>query len=274
MDMENKKLYLDFEGLETYDRLIKAYLKKIDDDDDAAVADIKEGLELLKGIVKADKAELSEAIQVNKTLINANSDEIQKNTDAIEILNGDDKIAGSVANQVKDAIDALVNGAPEALDTLKEIADWIAEDESGTASIVEKLTGMQKSISDNADAIEQNTEEIAATKQNIVDLKSYVDIKDKFYYDSIDAIAQLNIEMLFKTKVEVASIDFIDKLSNISADEIIVLPNDSVIAEDVVIPTGAVIDAKGSLFSGQVTLESDNVVIINAKFLKPVKVEG
>lgn len=56
-------------------------------------------------------------------------EDIQAIRDAIATLNGSASTNGSVAKTVKDAIDALVDSAPSSYDTLKEISDWIAENE-------------------------------------------------------------------------------------------------------------------------------------------------
>ena len=54
--------------------------------------------------------------------------EVQTLSDAIEILNGTDD--GSVIKTVSDAIDEVVDNAPESFDTLKEVADWIEDNSS------------------------------------------------------------------------------------------------------------------------------------------------
>ena len=71
---------------------------------------------------------------------------IQANTSAIDTLNGDSKTEGSVAKTVETRVQEIINGAPESLDTLKEISDWI--DEHGTAA-----TAMNGRISTNASEI-------------------------------------------------------------------------------------------------------------------------
>lgn len=83
---------------------------------------------------------------------------------ALTTLNGNASTVGSVLNTVNTQIATVINEAPEAFDTLKEIADWIG-DHSDTA------LEMQQDISDNADAIAalQNTIDnqetgLAATK--------------------------------------------------------------------------------------------------------------
>lgn len=48
-----------------------------------------------------------------------------------------------VTEEISTAISSVVDSAPEAFDTLKEIADWIAEDETGTAALVERVGNIE-----------------------------------------------------------------------------------------------------------------------------------
>ena len=65
---------------------------------------------------------------------------------AITTLNGAATVEGSVKKQVNDAIAAVVANAPEDLDTLKEISDWISNHADDAA-------GMNSDIQANATAI-------------------------------------------------------------------------------------------------------------------------
>lgn len=65
---------------------------------------------------------------------------------AIQTLNGAATVEGSVKKQVNDAIAAVVANAPEDLDTLKEISDWISGHGDDAAA-------MNSSIQANATAI-------------------------------------------------------------------------------------------------------------------------
>ena len=71
---------------------------------------------------------------------------ITANTTAINTLNGDSTTTGSVAKTVEDRVQEIIDNAPTAFDTLKEISDWI--DEHGTAA-----TSMNGRITANATAI-------------------------------------------------------------------------------------------------------------------------
>lgn len=87
---------------------------------------------------------------------------------AIDILNGTGD--GSVKYTVADAVATIVAHAPEDFDTLKEIADWIANDETGTINLVNKVEENKKNIKVVSDAL--------AEKQPIGDyaLKSELEI--------------------------------------------------------------------------------------------------
>lgn len=55
------------------------------------------------------------------------------------VLKGNATVAGSVDYKVKQAVDALVDGAPGAYDTLKEIADYLASDEGAGTALVGRV---------------------------------------------------------------------------------------------------------------------------------------
>lgn len=66
--------------------------------------------------------------------------------EAIDILNGTGE--GSVKYTVADAVATIVAQAPEDFDTLKEIADWIAGDETGTLNLIERVGAAEEEIED------------------------------------------------------------------------------------------------------------------------------
>lgn len=89
-------------------------------------------------------AYIQEAVQTGSYNDSALKADIAKNTAAINTLNGTGD--GSVKKAVSDAVAALVNGAPEAYDTLKEISDWISSHASNAA-------GMNSQINTNKEDI-------------------------------------------------------------------------------------------------------------------------
>ena len=64
-----------------------------------------------------------------------------------------------VLDAIADAIDGIINGAPDAYNTFKEIADWISEDKTGTSALIERLGQAETDI----DAAEQS---IATLSEN------------------------------------------------------------------------------------------------------------
>lgn len=184
--MENlNKTFLDYEGLLLYDELIKGYIKTQKEGTDEAIEDAL--------------SQLAEYQQSNDARNVANEQAIADNKSAIETLNGDAETEGSVANMintvvgtatedaVKKAIDDLVAEAPEAYDTLKEIADWISADETGTAALIERVTKAENAIKDLT----------PGEGETVADIKDYVDTQDKAYWDKIGSIENTQIEELF-----------------------------------------------------------------------------
>lgn len=94
---------------------------------------------------------------------------IQSNTDALAILNGDASTAGSViaiANaQAKAEVAAIVGAAPEALDTLEEIANWIGSDTTGAAAMAADIAANKTAIA----AINNETTGILALAKKYTD---------------------------------------------------------------------------------------------------------
>lgn len=135
-----------------------AEIKKVTD----TIGAVTEGKTLVEMIADAQTA-----ATYDDTAIKA---DIKKNTDAIAILNGDAETAGSVAKVASDTakaeVAAIVDSAPEAFDTLKEIATWIAADETATEALVERVAANEKAV---------KTDLPAAIAQALTDAKVYTD---------------------------------------------------------------------------------------------------
>lgn len=83
--------------------------------------------------VKDAKTELEGKITASKYDDTKIKSDIAANTASIETLNGTGD--GSVDKKVADAVAAIVNDAPEAYDTLKEISDWISGHENDASAM-------------------------------------------------------------------------------------------------------------------------------------------
>lgn len=107
---------------------------------------------------RAESAESALGLRIDGVIENLNglSDDveqnaanIQKNTDAIAVINGTGE--GSIAY----AVASILDGAPAGYDTLKEISDWIA-------AHPESVSALNTAIQENKEAIEANSELIEA----------------------------------------------------------------------------------------------------------------
>lgn len=94
---------------------------------------------------------------------------IQGNTDKIAILNGDASTEGSViaiANaQAKAEVATIVGAAPEAMDTLEEVANWIGSDTTGAAAMAADIAANKTAI----EAINNETTGILAVAKKYTD---------------------------------------------------------------------------------------------------------
>lgn len=72
----------------------------------------------------------------------------------IDILNSDSNVDGSVKKTVADAIARVVAGAPEDLDTLREIADYIASDKTGAAQMAAAISALKTLTAGHTKSIE------------------------------------------------------------------------------------------------------------------------
>lgn len=73
--------------------------------------------------------------------------DVADNTDAIAVLNGPATQSGSVAKQVADAVARIVDDAPAAYDTLKEISDWISTHADSAATMNSQIVTLQGDVS-------------------------------------------------------------------------------------------------------------------------------
>jgi hypothetical protein len=97
----------------------------------------------IKGLKEKDTAQDIQ-IAENKSKIDATSTVVGQLSEDIDVLNGTGE--GSVTNTVSTEIAKIIAEAPDALDTLKEIADFIEADETRAAEILTELDDHEKRI--------------------------------------------------------------------------------------------------------------------------------
>ena len=124
---------------------------------------------------------------------------------AINTLNGDSATAGSVDKKVADAVAGIIDGAPQTMDTLKEVSDWIENDQTGAAAMIADIAALQSGKKDKQSAytaagmatdktiatLTQNANgEIAATFQAIQDAGSAQHgLMSAAHYNKLEAIS-------------------------------------------------------------------------------------
>ncbi len=207
------KEYLDYAGLKQYDAAIKQYIS-----DHAGV-----------NVEPYDDSELREDITNLQNM----------DTTLVGDLNTLKALVGNtaVADQINAAIAAVINGAPEAFDTLKEISDWISTNGEAASDLV-------SIVADQGEAI------------------SAVDAK----VDAINAISGTYIDALFLTPVELQDGQTVQEaIEALNEGEKLVLTEN--VAENLTIDKDAVIEAEDVVFSGTVSVDQNAAVtIIGASF--------
>ena len=147
--MADLKKFLDQAGVSTLWSAVAAEVKKVDDKAGKNAEDIVK----LQGKVEAlekgtyDDTAVRELIAGNTTAIGNNATAIQTNTNAITVLNGEADVVGSVKNTANAAAAAkvaeIVANADADFDTLKEIADWILNDTTGSANMANDIAALE-----------------------------------------------------------------------------------------------------------------------------------
>ena len=114
----------------------------------AITGTVEEGKTIVQMIAEAKTAATYDDSKVKE--------DIQKNADAIAVLNGDINTSGSVAKTAAEAakteVATLIGDAPEALDTIHEIAAWIQNDESGAAALSNTVAAHSITLSEITNA--------------------------------------------------------------------------------------------------------------------------
>ena len=90
----------------------------------------------------------------------------------IDILNGDANTTGSVKNTVASEVAKVVANAPEDLDTLKEIADYIASDKTHAAQINIDIANLKTTLTgfDTGNTVGKKFEEIESNIKDVRDI--------------------------------------------------------------------------------------------------------
>ena len=142
---------------------------KIDAEVDEAPGREDKVLSDAKSYVTAEISKLNVGQYATLSYVQTVASKVDSTEAAINILNGEASVEGSVKKQVADAIAGVVASAPANFDTLKEIADYIAGEGGEAASLVNRISAVETAIDK-----EVNTDAPAREAQVLSDAKAYV----------------------------------------------------------------------------------------------------
>ena len=175
--------YLDYNGLKKYDELLKKWhaadQKELEDKIAAIIGSESDSdflsLSDLRLTHDADIAELRNLIaditggSESMSSIAELNQRIAELTSAVGTINNGDTgrsmraVAGEVAEKAaQDEVAKIVDNAPAAFDTLKEIADWINSDGSAAAGLVDDVAQNTANIQHASDSIKSANDRIDA----------------------------------------------------------------------------------------------------------------
>lgn len=118
---------------------------------------------------------------------------VKSNTDAIAVLNGNATKEGSVDKKVADAVAKIVAEAPEAYDTLQEIAAWISKHPENSTAMNAQINTNKQDIADLKALVGQLPEGLSAEIDTIVE---YIDSKVAGVKDWTNDIATAKSEAI------------------------------------------------------------------------------
>lgn len=131
---------------------------------------------------------LESAMGERVTTLEGEMDDVEGRLDSVEgqitTLNGDGE--GSVNKKVADAIAEVVASAPEDLDTLKEIADFIANDQEGAASLTNRISALE--AIDHDAYLDADDTNLQAAQDYANGLNKAMDIRVKALEDADDYV--------------------------------------------------------------------------------------
>ncbi|MBP0984959.1 MAG: hypothetical protein J6A19_14660 [Oscillospiraceae bacterium] len=158
-----------------------------DTKDAATLASAKSYTDTEIGKVTTDASALADRVAAVEGKASANET-------AIGVLNGDETTAGSVKKAVADGIAKIVADAPESLDTLKEISDWISSHSNDAAA-------MNSAIQTNSSAITALQTLIGTLPSGIsaTDVVGYIQeavAAAKTYADNLDTAMDARVDVL------------------------------------------------------------------------------
>ena len=229
--------YLDYNGLKKYDELLKKWhaadQKELEDKIAAIIGSDSDSdflsLSDLRLTHDADMAELRSLIaditgeSESISSIAELNQRIAELTSAVGTINNGDTgrsmraVAGEVAEKAaQDEVAKIVDNAPAAFDTLKEIADWINSDGSAAAGLV--------------DDVAQNTENIKLASDSIKSANDRIDALESILGSASDSDSVIDRLGDIEAKHEADVMNIYNAIKNIKQDDDSPIPDSEIAA--------------------------------------------
>lgn len=157
---ETKKQVIDITLLGVYDTELKAVITAKEKTINDTIGTLPEGHADVVSYINAKVAEVTGAADDLEERVAANEEAIGKKAEGEEPATG---LYLYTDNAAKKAVDDIVNGATTSFDTLKEVEEWIKNDESGAAKMQIDIAALQGTEADDE------------TANSIVGAKKYAD---------------------------------------------------------------------------------------------------
>lgn len=103
---------------------------------------------------KSADNDLLDKINAEATTRQTNDNNLQSQVNTLESVKASKT---EMQEAIASAISAVVNSAPEAFDTLKEIADWIEQDEAGSSALVLRVSAIETKNTEQDTALANET---------------------------------------------------------------------------------------------------------------------
>lgn len=160
--MAEQKQLIDITLLGKYDTLLKGVITTKENGINTIIGTLPEGHADVMAYIKAQIEGVNGNASALETRVTANETAIGKKAEGEQAATG---LYLYTDNAAKKAVDDLVNGATADFDTLKEIEEWIKNDETGAAKMVADIEALKGSALDTS------------ASNSIVGAKKYADEK-------------------------------------------------------------------------------------------------
>jgi len=205
--------------------------------------DISDRFTKLRDDMEAADATLND--NIGAAIQDLKDNDIANINDALAVINGDKDTEGSIDAKVASAVTAMVDGAPEAYDTLKELLDLINNEDADLNDLITQLNDKVNAVVGDASDSYNTLEKIEAS---VLAIKA--DLEEQIAAANADIVAVSNSIPHYKY----------DSGLGITLDD-----DDNNCITLSLVPTGDIVGGKATVYSedddGNITIESINTIV-------------